>query len=171
MVHPRREQLDNSYPNMQICKACLKEIKVGATKCSYCQAYQVWYKNPQSYNFLFMVPLIVFMFWNTGLLGKKEFSDYQSEFTLTIEKAIPAKNPKYVLVTYKVNNNTNHKWSDLRYQVVSKNKGEILASEANRDYSWVIQANSDSLLTARVEIVPNVNEWELKIKDLEVKRF
>ena len=156
---------------MQTCKSCLNEIETSATKCSYCQSYQVWYKNPQHYSLIIMLPFLVFMFWNTGLFNKKEFSDFESEFSFNLEKIIDANKPNTILITYKVKNNTRYKWRDISYEIISKHDGELLATNSVSDFSWVIQPNSESFLTVKVPIVSNANEWELKIKDLEVKRY
>ena len=156
---------------MQTCKSCKKEIELGATNCSYCQAYQSWYTNPQVYSLVFMLPFFVFIFWNTGLFDKKSFNDFESEFTFTEEKVINSNGSKTKLITYKVKNNTKHKWNRISYEVVSSHNGELLASIADSNYDWVIQPNSESLLTVKVALVPNANEWQLKIKDLKSDRF
>jgi hypothetical protein len=156
---------------MQTCKSCLKEIETGATKCSYCQAYQIWYKNPQHYGFIFMLPFLIFMLWNTGLYNKKEFSDFEKEFSFNLEKVISANSPNTILITYKIKNHTNYKWNDIRYEIVSRHDGELLSTKYASDFSWVIQPGSESFLTVEVPIVSNANEWELKIKNLEVKRY
>ncbi|EAR30184.1 hypothetical protein PTD2_01406 [Pseudoalteromonas tunicata D2] len=111
------------------------------------------------------------MFWNTGLFNKKEFSDFESEFSFNLEKIIDANKPNTILITYKVKNNTRYKWRDISYEIISKHDGELLATNSVSDFSWVIQPNSESFLTVKVPIVSNANEWELKIKDLEVKRY
>jgi hypothetical protein len=156
---------------MQTCKSCKKEIEVGATKCSYCQAYQSWYKNPQVYSLVLMLPFFVFIFWNTGIFNKKSFDDYESKFTFTEEKVIDTNGSKAKLITYKIKNNTKHRWNRISYEVISSNNGELLASLADSNYDWVIQPNSESLLTVKVALVPNANEWQLKIKDLKSDRF
>ncbi|MCJ8318726.1 MAG: hypothetical protein MJK12_03780 [Colwellia sp.] len=156
---------------MQTCKSCIKEIEVGATKCSYCQAYQLWYKNPQHYSLIFMLPFLVFMFWNTGLFYKKYFIDFENEFTYTQEKVIEIKGSNAKLITFNVKNNTNHKWNHISYEIVSNHNGELLAATADSNYAWVIQPNSASLLTVKVPFIPNANEWHLKIKDLKSDRY
>jgi hypothetical protein len=148
---------------MQMCKSCLKEIETGATKCSYCQAYQIWYKNPQYYGFIFMLPFLIFIFWNTGLFNKKQFSDFESEFTFTQEKTIATNNSKTLLITYKIKNNTNYKWNNIRYEIVSKSNGELLTSKAVSDYGCVIQPNSESFLKVKISFIHNANQWEFKI--------
>ncbi|PKF54095.1 hypothetical protein CW748_16685 [Alteromonadales bacterium alter-6D02] len=156
---------------MQTCKSCFKEIESGALKCSYCQAYQLWYKHPQFYSLIMMLPFFIFIFWNTGLMSNKEFSDFESEFSFTQEKIIDAKSKNRLLITYKVKNDTEYQWDNIRYEIISRNNGELLASESDNNYFWVIRPNSESFLTVNIQIVPNANEWELKIKDLEVSRF
>jgi len=156
---------------MQTCKSCRKEIENGATKCSYCQAHQNWYKNPQIYSVVFMLPLFIFMYWNMGLFNNKDFSDFESEFTLTEEKVIDTNGSKAKLITYKVKNNTEYKWNRISYEVVSSHNGELLASMVDSNYAWVIQPNSESLLTVEVAFVPKANKWQLIIKDLKSDRF
>ena len=68
----------------------------------------------------------------------------------------------------------NNRWLvplHISYEIVSRKNGELLASKAVSDYGWVIQPNSESFLTVKVAFVPNANQWELKIKDLEVNRY
>ena len=156
---------------MQICKSCRKEIEIDATKCSYCQAYQSWYKNPQIYSFVIMLPFIIFMFWNTGLINKKSFSEIESDFTFTEIKVVDTNGSKTKLITYKVKNDTKYKWNHISYEVVSSHNGEILASITDSNYDWVIQPNSESLLTVKVAFIPNVNQWQFKIKDLRSDRY
>ncbi|PKG57103.1 hypothetical protein CXF83_17295 [Shewanella sp. Choline-02u-19] len=156
---------------MHTCKSCIKEIETGATKCPYCQAYQVWYKNPQNYSFIFMLPLFIFIFWNTGSFNKKDFLDYESKFTFTKEKIIDVGGSKAKLITFNVTNNTEYKWNHISYEVISKKNGELLASTSDSIYSWVIQPNSESLLTVKAPFIANANEWQLKIKDLKSDRY
>ena len=156
---------------MNTCKACKKVIEPGATKCSFCQAHQKWYNNPQVYSLVFMLPLMFLIIWNTNLLNEKNFSDFESEFSFTEEKVIDIKGSKAKLITYNVKNNTKHKWNRISYEVVSSQNGELLASMSDSNYDWVIQPNSESLLTVKVALVPNANEWQLKIKDLKSNRY
>lgn len=156
---------------MQTCKSCIKEIETGATKCSYCQAYQVWYKNPQNYSFIFMLPFFIFIFWNTGLFNTNDFIDYENKFTFTEEKSINVSGSNAKLITFNIKNNTRHKWNRISYEVISKQNGELLASITDSNYDWVIQPNSESLLTVKVPFIANANEWQLKIKDLKSDRY
>ncbi|MDP2562938.1 hypothetical protein [Psychrobium sp. 1_MG-2023] len=105
------------------------------------------------------------------MMSNKEFSDFESEFSFTQEKIIDAKSKNRLLITYKVKNDTEYQWDNIRYEIISRNNGELLASESDNNYFWVIRPNSESFLTVNIQIVPNANEWELKIKDLEVSRF
>lgn len=152
---------------MKTCKSCRKEIESKASKCAFCQSYQVWYRNPQLYGFIIALPMFVVIFWNSGLFNQKNFIDYEPKFKIAVEKVISANDPRYTLFTYKVINDTDYKWSRINYQVVSKQDGELLSSMTGSDYSWVIQPNSESLLTVRVANVPNANQWFFEIKDLK----
>jgi hypothetical protein len=156
---------------MKACKSCQKEIKQEATKCSYCQSYQDWYRNPQNMSFIFLIPFFIFMIWSSGSFRSKNFSDYENNFTFTEEKVIKVSNSNSLLITYQVKNGTDYKWNRISYEVVSKHNGELLASMADSNYDWVIQPNSESLLTVKVGHVPNANEWHLKIKDLKSDRY
>jgi ribosomal protein L40E len=159
------------YCEMQICKSCKKELTLGATKCPYCQTYQTWYKNPQHFSWLFLIPLFIFMFWNLSIFNHKEFSEYQSDFTVTEVKIIDSDDLKAKLITYNIQNNTDYMWDWISFEVVSRNNGELLATIADTQLSWVVQPHSESLITVEVPLVPNANEWTLTIKNMKSDRY
>ena len=157
--------------NMKKCKSCRKEIEAEASKCPYCQGYQKWYKNPQYYNLIFLLPFSVFLFWNTGLLNKKEFEAYKADFSINKENVVVIKNTQTRLITYRIKNNTAYKWNHINYEVVGSKHDEVIAVSTGSDYSWVVQPNSDSLLTVKIKLMPGATSWSFKIKDLRSARF
>lgn len=159
------------YANIQICKSCKKEIPTGATKCSYCQTCQIWYRNPNIFNFIFLILGLFYVLWQIGNIGIKEFNEFKSDFKITEIKVIDSNFSNSKLVTYKIENNTKYKWDEISYEVVSRYNGELLASQSGMEYFWVIQPNSESLLTVDVKNVRNANEWQLTIKNLKSDRY
>lgn len=151
---------------MHVCKSCKKEIEAEATKCPYCQGYQVWYKNPQHLSYIFVLPVFVFIFWNAGRFGDKHFEAYQDEFSAVEENTVVLPKTQARLITYRVKNNTDYKWDRISYEVIASDNGELIAVSTGVEYAWVIQPKSESLLTVKVQAIPDATAWELKIKNI-----
>lgn len=158
---------------MSHCKACKMEIDQKATKCPHCQAYQQWYKNPQNYGLLFMLPFIaVIFFWQSTILKSKQFTEYQKQFTVEKVKEILSDDGKRVIITYKIKNETQYKWEDLTYEMIGTDEdGDLVLTEAGSEYSWVIQPKEEAYLTVMVEKNKNVYSWDVRITDMETSVF
>jgi len=156
---------------MQKCTSCKKEIEIEATKCPYCQGYQRWYKNPQYFSFLFILPFFFFVFCSSHLFDDTNFEKYEKDFSIKEQNVIVINKTKVRLITYRIKNDTKYKWRHVDYAVVSSNKEGVIAVDTGSDYSWVVQPNSDSLLTVAVKIIPGATSWSFKIKDLKSGDF
>jgi len=147
------------------------EIDQKATKCPHCQAHQQWYRNPQHYGMLFLIPFLAFMFWQSSLFKSKKFTEYQKYFTVEKIKEIASDDDSKLIITYKVNNATNYKWEHLSYEIVgTDSNGELMLTDAGSEYSWVIQPDGESYLTVKVEKNRYVSSWSLEISDMETSR-
>jgi len=153
------------------CKSCVREIEHEATKCPYCQSYQNWYRNPQYWSQIILLPMIAFMFWNTGMFGKPKFADYQDDFSITLEKNLLIQKTKARLITYKIKNNSNYKWRSIEYTVVNKKANEVISAHQGSEYSWLIQPHGESLLSVHVPYIAGADTWQLNIKDLTIDRY
>ncbi|WDE11572.1 hypothetical protein [Thalassomonas haliotis] len=153
------------------CASCRQEIAAEATKYPYCQGYQTWYKNPQYSNCIFLLPFLVFIFWSTGIFTEKDYQTYRDDFSVSEENIVLMPKSQSRLITYRVENNTEYKWKHISYEVIGKHKGKLIAANTDIDYGWVVQPNSESLLTAEVPFMPGASSWEFRIKDLESARY
>ena len=157
---------------MKPCKACLREIPDKAYKCSYCAAFQNWYRDPRYLNWLYFIPIFGMLFWMDRSFDSKEFSEYKNQFSIEQVKVVASKNKELHAITYMVKNNTDYKWDTLKYEMIGTDrKGELVFSEVDTKYGWVIQPKSESLLTVVVEKKWNVKSWSTKIVDLDTSRF
>lgn len=157
---------------MKPCKGCLKEIPDEAYRCSYCQEFQNWYRDTRKQNWLLLIPIFGMLFWMDFHLSSKEFSDYRNQFSIEQVKVIPSKDKGLHAITYRVKNDTEYKWDTLKYEMIGTNdKNELVFTEADTNYGWVIQPKSESLLTIEVDKKWDVKSWKLKITDLNTSRF
>lgn len=153
------------------CASCRQEIAEEATKCPYCQSFQTWYRNPQHTHVLFLLPFLGFIFWSTGIFTDKDYQNYRDGFSVSEQSVVVIPNSQTRLITYRVENNTDYKWKHISYEIAGKHEGKLIAVSTENDYGWVVQPNSESLLTAKVKFMPGATAWEFKIKDLESARY
>lgn len=157
---------------MKQCKSCMKEIDNNATKCPYCQGYQQWFRNPQHLGFLFAIPFIAFMMWQTNVFKSEKFTDFKNNFKVDEVRIVQSDNNKNDIITYLISNDTNLKWSRIKYEVIGYDeKDKLVLTNAQSDYAFVIQPRSQAYLSAKVEKNKNVKKWKMKITDLETSRF
>jgi hypothetical protein len=157
---------------MKQCKSCRKEIDSNATKCPYCQGYQQWFRNPQYLGFLFVIPFVAFMMWQTNLFKSEKFDDFKNNFKVEEVKIVQSDNNKYDIITYVISNNTDLKWTRIRYEVIGYDVNDkLVLSNAASEWAWIVHQHSQSYLSAKVERNKNVKKWKMKITDLETSRF
>ena len=157
---------------MKNCKSCKKEIDEAASKCPFCQSYQIWYKSPQIYSFLFIIPIMGFSFWNIKSLDSKSYTQFKDKISFEIvSNRIVDKNIEFI---YKVKNLTEYKWDSIKYQMVGYDSaGKIISTKNGGVYEWVIQANSESLISVDVpnDDSQNIKTWKFEIIDLRTSRY
>jgi len=159
------------YCRLKKCKSCIKEIEATATKCPFCQSHQNWYKNPQYLNLIFMLPFFIFIYWNTGVFNKKEFEEYKTEFVIKEENTVSIENSRSRLITFRIKNNTKHKWGRINYEVIGYENDKVIAVNTGAEFNWVVQPNSNALLTVKVKYMPSATSWKFNITDLKSDRF
>ena len=155
---------------MKPCKSCHKEIDDLASKCPYCQAFQVWYRNPQVYGMLFPLVLIPVIFFSTGMWGKKEFADYSKLFD--VNQISCSVDGDKIAIVYSIENKSEVKWNRLSYEVIGyDDKNMVNFTKTNSEFSWVIEPHGVSHLTVELENRNAVKRWALKISELNAGRF
>ncbi len=162
---------------MKPCKACQKEIPDEAYKCSHCRAFQKWYRNPQNISWLLLIPFFGFLYWSSldlrdSYLNPQKYTQYQSQFTVELVKVVTSDDKKKDAITYKVKNGTDYKWENAKISLIGTDeKGDVVFTESDTKYGWVIQPKSESFLTVTVEKKWKVKSWEIKITDLDTSRY
>lgn len=155
---------------MKHCKSCKKEIDSDATKCPYCQAYQVWYKNPQTYGVVFPLAFMILLFYMMGIFGSPDFEDYKEK--IKTEKQSEAMVGNYYFVNFKITNETDLTWNQISYNLISYDKDDaVLVSESGHEFRWHLPANESVILSARSEDDPKIVRRELIITSLKKDRF
>jgi regulation of enolase protein 1 (concanavalin A-like superfamily) len=157
---------------MKQCKSCKKEIDDQATKCPYCQGYQQWFKNPQSFGFIFLIPLFGFMIWQMNSFKSKAFDDFKTNFTVKEVRIVQSDDDKYDVITYVVKNDTNYRWTSIKYEVNGYDESDnVVLTNATSEYAWIVQPHSESYLSTKVARNKNVKKWKMRIVDMETSRF
>ena len=75
---------------------------------------------------------------------------------------------------YKVINLTEYKWDSIKYQMVGYDSaGKIITTKNGGVYEWLIQENSESLISVNVPSndSENIKTWKFEIIDLRTSRF
>ncbi|WGL18410.1 hypothetical protein PVT68_08950 [Microbulbifer bruguierae] len=95
--------------------------------------------------------------------------DYQKQFSSQQINVVEVegRNGPYFKITFKVQNDTDHKWGQMSYELIGRTGGEIIVAEPGSTYSWVIQPHSSSYLSADIPVVQGIANWELVIKDIK----
>lgn len=155
---------------MNKCKSCCQEIDEQASKCPNCQAYQNWYKNPQNYGLILVMPFLFYMWFNTGLFSNAKYQDYIDQFTTT--EVSTAKINGNMVHTYKVTNNTDKTWSSANYELTALDEsGEVLIALTGLEYGWVAQPKSSSLLSIKVKDPIKAAKWQFRITNMRFERY
>jgi hypothetical protein len=155
---------------MKNCKSCNKEIDTVASKCPYCQAFQVWYKNPQTYGWILPIFFVPLMFYYTGLFGQPKFEDHKDQITADFINENQVDGRK--VINYKIRNASNITWNDISYSVNGYDeKGDLVISNSGGEFNWLLPHNGDSILSVIVNNDQKIKSWELKITNLRKDRF
>ncbi|MBI5240444.1 MAG: hypothetical protein HY926_08215 [Elusimicrobia bacterium] len=153
---------------MNQCSSCKKEIDDGASKCPYCQAFQQWYRNPQVYGLLILIPVFGFLFlWQRSLMNTKNYIDYQDKFAVEKVSQVVNDDKKWDFLTYKIKNGTDLRWEHLEYQLIGLDeKGAIVYTCSNGEYGWSVQPKAEALITASCGRNKNIAKWDFKITEM-----
>jgi len=155
---------------MKNCRSCKKEIDADASKCPYCQTFQVWYKNPQVHGLAVSLVFMLPFFYMTGIFGYPKYEDYKDKIKYEIQSESHVQG-KYV-VNYKIINESDVVWNDISYSVISYDKdGAVVISEPNYEYRWLLPANGSVILSAKVSKDEKIARRELIITSLKRDRF
>lgn len=157
---------------MKQCKSCRKDIDDLATKCPHCQAYQNWFRNPQYIGFIFVIPFIGFMLWQTSSFKSKSFDEYRSQFAVEEVRVVISDDGKYDVITYTVQNNTDFTWKRISYEVRGYDSSDtIVIANSGLDYSWSVKPNSKAYLSVRVTRHASIARWEMHLVNMETSRY
>jgi hypothetical protein len=136
------------------CKCCKEPIDVAATKCPKCQGFQNWYRNPQMFPLVFVVPLIAFLMWDMSRLTRSAaFADYKDKLNVTVVDENGSANPK--LVTVRLENRSDKTWKRPKFQVENLDaEGKVISVEHVNEFNVVVAPNSSILDTLSLRITP-----------------
>jgi hypothetical protein len=155
---------------MKKCKSCIQEIDEQASKCPNCQAYQNWYKNPQNYGLILVMPFLFYMWFGTGLFSNIKYEDYVGQFSTT-EVSMNKINGNSVH-TYKIANNTDKKWNHISYEFTAfDEQDKVLIVITGSKYDLVVQPNSSSLMSVTIKERINAAKWQFKITNMRHERY
>jgi hypothetical protein len=157
------------------CKSCKEQIDTAATKCPKCQAYQNWYRNPQMLSFVFLVPFLVFILWNTSqVTHPATLADYKDKLSVSVIDEKPPANGKADLVTVRLENRSNKTWKRPKFQIESLDGNDkVLSVEHVSEYNLVVAPNSSALDTLSLRIIPAepVAKRRVRLTDMDSGRF
>jgi hypothetical protein len=157
------------------CKSCKEQIDQAATKCPKCQAYQQWYRSPQVFPLLFLLPFFAFMIWNTlRLTNPASFASYRDKLSVSVVDESRSANGKAGLLTVRLENRTNKTWKRPKFQIESLDaNGKVLSVEHLDEYNLVVAPNSSALDTLSLRIMPAepVVKRRVTLTDIDSNRY
>ena len=155
---------------MRKCKSCIQEIDEKASKCPYCQSFQTWYKNPQNYSLIVLIPLIIYIWFSSGLFSNTKYQDHIDQFSTT--EVSTANINGNMVHTYKVTNNTDETWSSANYELIALDEsGKVLIALTGIEYGWVVQPNSSTMMSVTVKQRIKAAKWQFKITNMRHERY
>ena len=156
------------------CKSCKEQIDEAATKCQRCQAYQHWYRNPRMLNLLWLL-LLVFLFWNPYRRSRPTtFVDYKDKFSVTVVAENAPANRRTLLLTVRLENQSERTWKRPKFQIESLDGNEkLLCVEHLNEYNLVVGPKSFALATLSLRIIPAepVAKRRVTLTDIDADRF
>jgi hypothetical protein len=157
------------------CKSCQEQIDQAATKCPKCQAYQQWYRNPQVFPLIFLLPFFAFLIWNMSRLSSPaSLADYKDKLSVSVVDEKPSANAKTGLLTVRLENRTNKTWKRPKFQIESLDGNDkVLSVEHVNEYNMVVAPNSSTLDTLSLRIIPAeaVAKRKVTLTDIDSNRF
>jgi hypothetical protein len=157
------------------CKSCKEQIDPAATKCPKCQAFQQWYRNPQMFPLLFLIPFFAFFVWNMSRVGNTAtFADYKDKLSVTVLDENPSTNPRTSLLTVRLDNRSDKTWKRPKFQIESLDAdGKVISVEHRNEYDVVVGPNSFALDTLSLRIIPAqpVVKRRVTLTDIDSNRY
>lgn len=157
------------------CKSCKEEIEAAATKCPKCQAFQSWYRNPQLFPLLFLIPFFAYMTWNISRHEKAAtFADYRDKLSVSVVEENPSSNGRTSLLTVRLENRTDKTWRRPKVEIESLDAdGKVLSVEHVNEYNVVVAPNSSVLDTFSLRVTPAqpVAKRRATLTDIDSNRF
>jgi hypothetical protein len=157
------------------CKSCKEQIDAAATKCPRCQAFQQWYRNPQFFPLILLIPFFILLFWNTARSDKTAtFADYRDKLRVSVVDENTSPNGKNSLVTVRLENRSDKTWKRPKFQIESLDGNDkILSVEHVNEYNVVVAPNSSALDTFSLRITPAVPvaKRRVTLTDIDSNRY
>ena len=157
------------------CNSCKEPIDAAATKCPKCQAFQAWYRNPQFFPLLFLIPFFVYIFWNTSrMTSTATFGDYRDKLSVSVVDENASTNSKTSLVTVRLENRTDKTWKRPKFQIESLDAdGKVVSVEHVNEFNVVVAPNSSALDTLSLRIIPAqaIAKRRVTLTDIDSNRY
>jgi hypothetical protein len=157
------------------CKSCKEQIDAAATKCPKCQAFQQWYRNPQMFPLIFLIPFFAVLIWNMSRMSNPAaFADYRDKLSVTVVDENPSTNSKTSLVTVRLENRSDKTWKRPKFQIENLDAdGKVISVEHVNEYNVVVGPNSSALDTLSLRIIPAqpVAERRVTLTDIDSNRY
>jgi hypothetical protein len=151
------QELEGSpFPRIKTCKSCRETIHFDAVKCPKCQAFQVWWKNPQYISLLFIpLPLLFFFFIpNSPFREKPKFENFRSKISVTDSQFFFSRDNGNVEITslVKIKNDSPHKWEHPTIEVQYFNAdGKLIDTQSDKDFSSVLVPGTEQAFRFRTK--------------------
>jgi hypothetical protein len=157
------------------CKACKEEIDAAATKCPKCQAFQHWYRNPQLFPIVFLIPFFAFLVWNMSRWGNSAvLADYRDKLSVSVVDENASTNTKTSLLTIRLENQTDKTWKRPKFQIESLDAdGKVVSVEHVNEYNLVVAPHSTALDTVSLRIIPaqSIAKRRVTLTDIDSNRY
>ena len=155
---------------MKNCKSCTKEIDDKATKCPYCQSYQIWHKSPQIYGLIFPLIFIPIIFYTSGLYGIPKFENYKDQISASLISERIVDEQK--ILNFNITNKSNVIWNDISYIAIGYDKnGGVVVSSSGNEFRWLLPSNGSAMLSVKVSKDEQISKWDFQISSLKKDRF
>lgn len=155
------------FPRIKTCKSCRETIHFDATKCPKCQAFQVWWRNPQiTVLFIFPFFLLPLLFLRGSAFKERpKFENFraqvkvtESQFFFSKERSITDGGARITSLV-KIRNDSPHKWERPTIEIQYFNAdGKLIDTQSDYSYQSVLIPGTEQAL--RLTISPAKSETE-----------
>jgi len=158
------------------CKSCKEPIDASASKCPKCQAFQSWYRNPQIFAFLFIIPFLGFSYYSSSrILHSTDYSDYADQIRVKIVATEESQlKPREIFLNVEIENSSDKAWKRPKFQVQSLDaQGKILVVENVSDYDLIIPAKGKIVSTLTLRTIPDktVTSRNIALTEADTGRY